>query len=101
MTEQRRPDAFLVEHATRYERSSDRSLTGGSEQQADRGHLAEHVQPHRDRIDVKDRQPFARRVELLRREPAAFRLGGDLGHVSFLCLLYTSPSPRDGLLSRM
>ena len=23
------------------------------------------------------------------------------GHMSFICLLYTSPSPRDGLLARM
>ena len=27
--------------------------------------------------------------------------GGDGGHVCNCCLLYTSPSPRDGLLSRM
>ena len=27
--------------------------------------------------------------------------GGEMGYNSFGCLLYTSPSPRDGLLSRM
>ena len=28
-------------------------------------------------------------------------LQADRGHVFYVCLLYTSPSPRDGLLSRM
>ena len=30
-----------------------------------------------------------------------FFLLGDLSNISYFCLLYTSPSPRDGLLSRM
>ena len=32
---------------------------------------------------------------------ASFRLTSILGSVAWACLLYTSPSPRDGLLSRM
>ena len=30
-----------------------------------------------------------------------FSSGGDIGELFEFCLLYTSPSPRDGLLSRM
>ena len=30
-----------------------------------------------------------------------YKFFGKIGHICHICLLYTSPSPRDGLLSRM
>ena len=40
-------------------------------------------------------------LELGDRNPEVVVLGGDLNESTRTCLLYTSPSPRDGLLSRM
>ena len=34
-------------------------------------------------------------------DPTAAKLGIPVNWVDYTCLLYTSPSPRDGLLSRM
>ena len=48
--------------------------------------------------DVEKNLEYARRClsDSLGREEAAFA-----SHLLYTCLLYTSPSPRDGLLSRM
>ena len=60
------------------------------------GHTGESAEVAR----VDPAAPFVTVEELLRaRLGAAF--GGWRGALESACLLYTSPSPRDGLLSRM
>ena len=44
---------------------------------------------------------FQSAAELAAENPNAAEVLGALGTISSICLLYTSPSPRDGLLSRM
>ena len=46
-------------------------------------------------------QVLAKELEALQKEQVRIRFLGDLTALPRGCLLYTSPSPRDGLLSRM
>ena len=49
-------------------------------------HESEHAKSESSGDESEDEEP---------------RIKGVLSHLSRACLLYTSPSPRDGLLSRM
>ena len=50
---------------------------------------------------LKDNVPLLETLVTLSPLDVAFWKLRDIGHAVYLCLLYTSPSPRDGLLSRM
>ena len=52
--------------------------------------------------DDKNKGVWSNEVSDLKREEMAVRIGNDVSVKGvYSCLLYTSPSPRDGLLSRM
>ena len=55
-------------------------------------------EPHMDTLELTDQDPLELLYESVR---AQRRLLSGFGGNDKVCLLYTSPSPRDGLLSRM
>ena len=54
-------------------------------------------------LDFKDREQKSGKIlaKIAEHEKSIARLQRSLSLVLGICLLYTSPSPRDGLLSRM
>ena len=57
-------DALAEHHPTRHHHSADRAVGRDTQQQADLGHHASAVDPHRDGVDVHERHVGAHLLEL-------------------------------------
>ena len=59
------------------------------------------TKPYLSLADVKKIAAAAEAEAVANKWAVVIAIVDDGGHLLWLCLLYTSPSPRDGLLSRM